>query len=245
VLQPRFESRWTALARRAARAVGPLGVVTFWSGLSMAVRRFPREYDWRYMTVSSLLSPDRNPAGHRWASGGIVLCGLGGLCWTALGGRRSNPEGSGDRRRGLRALQVGYLCMALAATPRDWLLPLPREHEILALLAFAGLSYGMVQGFAWTLLPRRSRPMGRRAYAAAVVGAAVLPIVLAAIAQAYVFFERPELPWVNLSWRDRGVPVYLSFALWEWITCLVFSADMAILFVATSMAYPAAIHGAP
>ena len=63
--------------------MAPFGVLAFWNGLWMAGQRYPSEYDWRYMTISSLLYPERNPDGYLWAWGGIVLCGLGGLCWVA------------------------------------------------------------------------------------------------------------------------------------------------------------------
>jgi hypothetical protein len=33
------------------------------------------------------------------------------------------------------------------------------------------------------------------------------------------------------------VPVYLSFALWEWVTCAVLSAYGAVLSVAAQMVY--------
>jgi Na+/proline symporter len=70
--------------------------------------------------------------------------------------------------------------------------------------------------------------------AAALVLAAMLPIALAGAAQAYVYLEVPDLPWVSLAWRARGVPVFISFAFWEWITCLVLSAYMVALAVTTA-----------
>jgi hypothetical protein len=62
-----------------------------------------------------------------------------------------------------------------------------------------------------------------------LAGFALSPIVLGAVAQAYVSHELPALPWVSLVWRKRGVPVYLSFAFWEWVTCAVFSVYVAVL----------------
>ena len=47
-------------------------------------------------------------------------------------------------------------------------------------------------------------------------------------------YKRQDLPWVSLAWRARGVPVYISFAFWEWLTCLVLSAYMVILAVTTT-----------
>jgi hypothetical protein len=62
-----------------------------------------------------------------------------------------------------------------------------------------------------------------------VAGFALLPIVLGGIVQAYVSYARPELPWVSLQWRARGLPVALSFAFWEWSSCAVLSAYTALL----------------
>jgi hypothetical protein len=58
--------------------MAPLGVLAFWAGLWIAARRYPTEYDWRYMSISNLLYPDRNPDGYQWAWGGLMLCALVG-----------------------------------------------------------------------------------------------------------------------------------------------------------------------
>jgi hypothetical protein len=82
--------------RWASYATALLGVLAFWGGggMLMAALRYPSEYDWRYMPVSNLLSPSRNPTGYLWASMGIVLCGLCGLCWAAVLAQRWNLEGA-------------------------------------------------------------------------------------------------------------------------------------------------------
>jgi hypothetical protein len=191
----------------------------------MAALRYPSEYDWRYMTVSRLLGADHDPAGYLWARAGIALCGLFGFAWAM--------------RLAQRTLQVGYFFMACAAVLPESLLRVPKGHEMLAILAFVGIWCGIVcvmfQSFVQALLRRMRSATGRaRLVAAALVGAAMLPIVLAGAAQAYVYIEVPDLPWVSLAWRARGVPVYISFAFWEWLTCLVLSAYMVILAVTTS-----------
>jgi hypothetical protein len=228
--------------RQASCATATLGVLAFWGGMLMAARRYPSEYDWRYMPVSNLLSPGRDPAGYLWASTGIVLCSLCGLCWAAILTRRWNQEGAGDRPSGIRALQFGNLCMLCAAVLPEWLLQVPNGHEILAVLAFAGLCIGMVRLMFQTieriLLRRMRRFIGHaRLYAAIVASAAVFPLLLAGLAQVYVHYVLPELHWVSLSWRARGVPVYLSLAFWEWATCVVLSVYMAILSLATRAVY--------
>ena len=243
VFEDKKEGPDKSFFRRASCALAPLGVLAFWGGILMAARRYPSEYDWRYMPVSNLLSSGRNPAGHLWASTGVVLCSLYALCWTAVLVRRWKLEGAGDRPRGIRALQFGYFFLMCAAVLPEWLLPIQKGHEILAVLAFAGLCIGMVrlmfQTMERTLLRRMRRFIGHaRLYAAILSGAAVLPILLAGLAQAYVHYVLPELHWVSLSWRARGMPVYLSFAFWEWVTCVVLSAYMAALSLATHAVYP-------
>jgi hypothetical protein len=220
------------LARPALRTSASIGVLAFWCGMWMAGRRYPSEYDWRYITMSSLVYPDRNPRGYLWAWAGVALCALAGLYWTGARIRQSRQPGGLAPPAGIPALAVGYLCMLCCGLLPGPLLRLPKLHEFLALTAFFGVGIGLVQS---TLQAGRhgsslgALPGNRRSYAAALASVAVSPIVLAALAQAYVSYALPQLPWVSLAWRARGIPVYLSFAFWEWITCAVFSIYMLVL----------------
>jgi len=221
--------------------MAPFGVLAFWGGLWMAGRRYPTEYDWRYMSISNLLYMDRNPAGYPWAWGGLMLCALGGLCWTTVLVRDSSRKGTGLRPAGIWALVLGYLCMVCALLPAR-LIIVRKGHEILALSAFFGLCIGIVQltfGAAKRTfrLRMRSSAMSSRIYAGVLAGVALLPVLLAGVAPAYVSYALPELPWVGLEWRLRGVPAYLSFAFWEWITCVVFSWYTVSLCLATRSIY--------
>jgi hypothetical protein len=108
----------------------------------------------------------------------------------------------------------------------------PRGHDFLALAAFVGICVGMAlmtfKGIEQS--PRvRKLPGSPRLYAWLLAGFAVSPIAVTAVAQAYVSHALPGLPWVSLAWRERGVPVYLSFAFWEWVTCAVFSLYVLVL----------------
>ena len=222
----------TELARPALRTSASIGILAFWCGIWIASRRYPSEYDWRYITISSLVYPDRNPGGYPWAWTGVALCALAGLHWTAVRIYERKPSGRPARAAGIRALGIGYVCMMCCALMPGPLLRLPKLHELLALTAFFGIGIGLVQSTVqaacyseWLAM----LPGNRRSYAAALAGLAVSPIVLAALTQAYLSYARPQLPWVSLAWRARGVPVYLSFAFWEWVTCAVFSAYMLVL----------------
>jgi len=230
-----------AFAPQAWRMTASLGVLAFWGGMLMAERSYPSEYDWRYMTISSLVYGDRNPNGYLWARAGIVLCGLVGLSWTTvLAGKGRQPS---TERVGIWALGLGYLCMMCCALLPERLVGLPRGHDVLALAAFVGVCIGMVHSTfkAVQRSPRLDRLVGSpRLHAGILAGVPLSPIVLAAIAQAHVAHALPGLPWVGLAWRARGIPVYLSFAFWEWVTCAVFSLYMLVLSRTTLAARRAA-----
>jgi hypothetical protein len=121
---------------RVTSAVALLGLAAFSGGMLYAVGKYPSEYDWHYTPISNLLTPARDLGGYLWASGGIVLCGLCGLCWAwDLRRRRSGAVSP----RGVLALQLGCLCMAGSAVPSHSLLGLRKGHEMVTLLAFVSL----------------------------------------------------------------------------------------------------------
>lgn len=231
----------TASARKNLCAAAPLlGVLTFWCGLWMAARRYPSEYDWRFITISRLGYADRNPDGYRWAWGGLMLCGLGGLCWTAVLLRDWRRDGTGRRPVGIWALALGYVCMVGCASLPGGFPLLPRGHDFLAVTAFFGVCIGIMQmTFQVTERSLRQRTrsllLSPRFYAGLLAGLPLSPILIAAVTQAYISHARPDLPWVGLEWRVLGAPVYLSFALWQWITCAVFSVYSVTLCLMTMM----------
>lgn len=214
-----------------------IGLLAFWAGLYLASRHYPSEYDWRYMTISSLLYPHRDPRGYLWAWCGLVACAAGGLCWVSVLVRGDEWRVK-KMRPGIVVFAFAFVCMVSCAVWPGNLLHFPRGHDLLALLAFVGICIGAVHLTYERMeqnLQRRyatSRALARL-YAALVAGAALLPLFLEALTQADVARAFPHLPWVGLEWRARGVPVYLSFAFWEWITCAVFSAYIAGLSITT------------
>ena len=139
-------------------------------------------------------------------------------------------------------MQVGFVGMACASALPQWLDRIPKGHEMLALFAWSALLLGMMRLTFQTTERAVPRHLGAsiggpRLYATVLVGIALLPILLAGFALGYVYFVLPQLPWVNLSWRARGVPVYLSFAFWQWITLLLLSAYMGVLALVVPTVY--------
>jgi hypothetical protein len=205
------------MRRLTLRASMALGVLAFWILIDRAARRFPGAYDWRYMTMSQLIYPERNPAGHPWASAALIACAGAGLIWLA-----ALPETLRFRARAI--LATGYTCMILSALlPERWL-SIRNGHEMLAIAGFISVCCGLV---LLSLNARNPERGSSRLLPVSFALVAFSPIAMAGVTQAYLTWWRPELPWVGLAWRTMRVPLYLSFALWEWVTCALLSAYMA------------------
>ena len=221
-LAPR--STWLGLAL-------PLGLIVFWCALAMAAHAYPGGYDWRYQTISVLLYPDQNPAGYRWGWAALELCGLLGIAWIADLRLRIGRVAPGAAVGVLWSLQLGFVCMCCAVLP-DRLL-VPKAHEALVIAAFLAICLGMARGLFLTQYSRNeSRPRRAVAPLRAWFLAAIpfVPLLLAGLTQIYLTLERPSLPWVGPAWRTLGVPPYLSFALWEWVSCTLFSLCLLMLW---------------
>ena len=221
-----------AFVRHASSTTVTVGTLAFWVGMAVAARSYPSEYDWRYITISSLVYAERNPSGFLWARGGLFLCGIAGLYWTVRLLRHWKRLSIEERPIGVFALRLGYLCMTLCALLPESRFRVPRGHDSLALAAFVGLSVGTALLTLKVIeqSPRVRKSPGRaRLHARILAGFALSPIALAAVAQAYVSHALSALPWVGLVWRERGIPAYLSFAFWEWVTCAVFSLYVLVL----------------
>lgn len=221
-----------ASVRYASSTTVTVGTFAFWVGMAVAARSYPSEYDWRYITISSLVYAERNPGGFLWARGGLLLCGTAGLYWTARLLRTWKRQCIAERPIGVFALGLGYLCMTFCALLPEGRFRVPRGHDFLALAAFVGLSVGTAL-LTLEVIEQSHRvrmpPSSALLHARILAGFALSPIAVAAVAQAYVSHALPALPWVGLEWRERGVPVYLSFAFWEWVACAVLSLYALVL----------------
>lgn len=123
------------------------------------------------------------------------------------------------------ALRFGMVCGALVGAERllirdlsDWIY---KAHEILALLAFLGLYFGVL-GLLIQLMFRQ------KIYALPVLLVAS-PLLAIAITQFWLYLDQRELGWVDTSWRERGIPIWLSFAFWQWLAIGFLGAGLGLL----------------
>ncbi len=129
-------------------------------------------------------------------------------------------------------MRIGFLSMCCAVLP-DRLLPVPKGHELFAIVAFVGISAGVMQQIFMVIANRGSATRQgsmARLWATACASVPLVPLLLAALTQAYLGLARPNLPWISPAWRSQGIPLFLSFGVWEWVSCAVFSVCLLLLW---------------
>ena len=45
----------------------------------------------------------------------------------------------------------------------------------------------------------------------------VTPMLAIGITQFWLYLDQRDLGWVDVGWREMGVPFWLSFAFWQWL----------------------------
>lgn len=108
---------------------------------------------------------------------------------------------------------MGLICGTLVAAERlfirdlsEWLY---KAHEILALLFFLGLYLGVLVLLIQAML--------RQSIYVLPVFVIMSPLLAIGITQLWLYFDQRDLGWVDTSWREMGIPLWLSFAFWQWL----------------------------
>ena len=125
----------------------------------------------------------------------------------------------------IAALRLGLICGALVAAERllihdlsSWVY---KAHEILALLFFLGLYIGVLVLLIQAMLRHRIYLLPVFLIAA--------PLLAIGITQIWLYFDQRDLGWVDTSWREMGIPFWLSFAFWQWLAIGFLWASLGLL----------------
>jgi hypothetical protein len=193
-------------------------------GTILASRYYPGGFDWLYTVVSALASKKHNPIGSFWLAGALSISML--LLWPYVSalhkGLSSFIPAAGFT---VGALRTGLVCGALLGAEKLLIHDLSKwvykAHEILALLTFAGLYIGILGLLVQAMLRRRIYSV----YLFIVAG----PLLAIGITQFWLYIDQRDLGWVDVSWREMGIPFWLSFAFWQWLAIVFLWLGLGLL----------------
>jgi hypothetical protein len=207
------------MREESSRRLLAAAVLAVAGGTAMAVLHYPGGYDWTYTVISRLASRTHNPTGGAWVSGGLLAGML--LLWPVV--ERSFRGGASALP--LAALRLGLGGGVLLGVEGLFVLDysgvVRKGHELIALLTFTGLYAGVLGGYV-----QRMRCGAQGGWPALLV---VLPLVAIGATQLVLYFDQRELGWVSASWRELGVPFWISFAFWQWAAVGLLGAGLAHL----------------
>ncbi len=193
-----------------ARVAHLLATLSFGGGGWLAARHYPEGFDWMYMVMSSLASLKHNPEGGLWFAGG--LAGGMALLWPVTRWLKRALPPNGAARFGVGALQVGLVLGVLTGVERALFLHLSdvihKGHELLALASFVAMYFGM-----WALGIGGLRGGW---YARWQLNALIALLFAIGAMQLWLWLGQRELGWVGRDWRALGIPLWRSFAFWQW-----------------------------
>ncbi len=200
----------------------PLATLCFVVGTAVSAHYLDGSFDWRYRTLSSMSSASTNPRGYAFSCLGLIVAFSMGLPLCGYIRARFEPVAPKAARFSFRALKIGFIGCVAVGLERLLVQSIPwhvhKLHEYLSIITFFGLLLGL-SGFGicltrWLLHRHQLSFWTLGALSVVSVG----PLVGTGLSQAYLYFIPNDLGWVGPHWAELGVPLYLSFAFWEWMT---------------------------
>jgi hypothetical protein len=211
----------------------PVAWLTFFGGVWLAAHRFPGEYDWRYMTISLLLSVHENPHGHWVIALGISLSGLIQIPLPGFFCERLRSISPWGARLGWVFMALGLAAMILMGITPKHPSFFPRAHDVLAVTAFIGLVLSVMANTGLVVKQGLSRtaPEDSTMFWSwiSLTVLALIPMVGTSLSQLYLYFFARGLGQAPLVWHNRGVPFVFSLAFWEWLTCVFLIVYLMLL----------------
>jgi len=200
-------------------------LVVFCSGSTVAALYYPAGFDWHYTVASALASRKHNPTGSAWFAGALSLSML--LLWRYVSIlKKVLPKPlPAVAIISFIALRTGLASGAALGLERLFIRDLSswiyKAHEILGLLAFSGLFIGTLCLLIYAML--RSRIY---VFPALLVAG---PLVAICVTQFRLYIEQRNLGWVDTSWREMGIPIWVSFAFWQWLAIAALWMGLGLL----------------
>lgn len=193
-------------------------------GAILAAQYYPGGFDWAYTVASALASQKHNPAGSVWFATALLVSMVLLLPYVSDIKKSLEPS-TAITRYAIGILRIGIVCGALLGAERlffyDLSKSLYKAHEILALLTFFGLYFGVIGLLIQAMLRQRI-------YAVPVL-LVTGPLLGIGVTQFWLYLEQRNLGWVDINWREMGIPLWVSFAFWQWLAIGLLFVGLGLL----------------
>lgn len=204
------------------------------AGSILGSKAYPKGFDWMYEVMSALASSKHNPGGGIWFASGLAL-GMAALLpvWITLK-REAATNGTRWELRWSATLALGIAGGILVGIERLFIYHisdiLHKAHEALAVLSFLGLYLGTL-GIAIERARSRRDPSNR--WTASIIAG---PLIAIGASQLSLYLDQRDLGWVDRSWRDMDIPLWLSFAFWQWLASAAIWLGLGLLLLSQKQA---------
>lgn len=195
-------------------------------GSIMAAQYYPGGFDWFYTVASALASQKHNPAGSVWFAGSLSLSML--LLWLYVSSIKTGMSAIlPSAGFAITAIRFGLICGFLLGVERllihdlsHWIY---KAHESLALFTLLGLYVGILGLLLQFIHLKKSNIFP--------VLLIVSPLVAIGITELWLYLDQRDVGWVNTNWREKGLPIWLSFAFWQWLAIALLWTGLGLLYV--------------
>ncbi|MHA1369065.1 MAG: hypothetical protein ACTSRA_05030 [Promethearchaeota archaeon] len=211
----------------------PITFSVLFSSLFIGNLLFPTAYDWRYLVISALSDPGDNPNGYLIPSIGTSLSAFLMIPLIGYYHRRLVKVGKGNAITGTIFFTIGIIGLFSVGTIGQIIHGIPKLHEILASVGLLGILFSALF-YGFLLLKDRFFGQKQFDFKLTIIIAIVLwtPVIGMATSQIYISVVENDWGWVGLEWIELGVPVVLSFALWEWLLLIAIVTYMILFSIA-------------
>ena len=191
--------------------VAALFVMCF--GSFMAAQYYPGGFDWFYTVASALASQKHNPVGSVWFAGSLSLSML--LLWLYVSSIKAGLSAMlPSAGFAITAIRFGLVCGFLLGVEKllihDLSYWIYKAHEGLAFFTLLGLYVGIL-----SLLLKFIHLKKLNIFYVLLI---VSPLMAIAITELWLYLEQRDVGWVDSNWREKGLPIWLSFAFWQWLS---------------------------
>jgi hypothetical protein len=198
-------------------------------GTFMAAQYYPGGFDWFYTVASALASHKHNPIGSVWFAGSLSLSML--MLWFYVSSIKSGLSAILPAAGfAFTAIRIGLLFGFLLGVERLFIYDLSqwinKAHEVIALFTLLGLYIGILS-LLIQLIHRKKSTI----YPLLLV---VSPLLAIGIGGLWLYIDQRDLGWVDTNWREKGIPIWLSFAFWQWLAIGLLWAGLGLLYTFTN-----------